>query len=215
MFVVTKGKLLGHVILERGISIDHECIEAISKIGFLASQKELKSFLGKINFVRKFITRFAEILRPLNDMLKKEAIDWTTTARKAFEEINEAIMDAPILLSPDYTKPFYIYPFASKHTCIAILTQKIDDQDEHPIAFMSSPLKDAKLRYPNVKKQAYTLVKEIKKFQHYILRSKVYAIVPDATVKTLLMRNELGERRGKWMVVIQEYDMEIQPMKLV
>ena len=80
-------------------------------------------------------------------MLKKGAkIDWTPTARKAFEEIKQAIVDAPVLLSPDYTKPFYIYSFASEHTCAAILTQKADDQDEHPIAFMSSPLKDAELR---------------------------------------------------------------------
>ena len=106
-------------------------------------------------------------------------------------------MDALVLLSPDYTKPFYIYSFASEHTCVAILTQKVDDQDEHPIAFMSSPLKDVELRYPNVVKQAYALVKTIKKFQHYILRRKVYAIVLDATVKTLLIQNELGERRGK------------------
>ena len=165
MFAVTKGKLLGHVISERGISIDPKRIEAISKIGLLASQKELKSFFGKINFVRKFITRFAEIVRPLNDMLKKGArIDWTPIARKAFEEIKQAIVDASVLLSLDYTKPFYIYSFASEHTCATILTQKVDDQDEHPIAFMSSPLKDAELRYLNVEKQAYALVKEIKKF---------------------------------------------------
>ena len=117
MFAVTEGKLLGHVISERGISIDPKHIEAISKIGLPASQKELKSFFGKINFVRKFITGFAEIVRPLNDMLKKGAkIDWTPTARKAFEEIKQAIVDVPVLLSPEYTKPFYIYSFASKHT---------------------------------------------------------------------------------------------------
>ena len=56
MFSVTEGKLLGHVISKRGISIDPERIEAISKIGLPASQKELRSFFGKIKFVRKFIT---------------------------------------------------------------------------------------------------------------------------------------------------------------
>ena len=55
----------------------------------------------------------------------------------------------------------------------------------------------------------------IKKFRHYILRSKVYAIVPNPAVKTLLMQNELGERREKWMAILQEFDLKIQSMRLV
>ncbi|XP_057863203.1 uncharacterized protein LOC131071404 [Cryptomeria japonica] len=185
IFGVTEGKLLGHIISEKGISIDPERVEAISKINLPSSKKELRSFFGKINFVREFISGFAEIIRPLNEMLKKDAkIDWTTEAKKAFEEIKSTIVEAPVLVSPDYARPFYVYSFSSEHTCAAVLTQKNEDKDEHPIAFMSAPLKDAELRYPNVEKQAYAL-------------------------------NELGERRGKWIATIQEYDIEIQPMRLV
>ena len=74
---------------------------------------------------------------------------------------------------------------------------------------MSTPLKDAELRYPNVEKQAYALVRVVKKFKHYILRNKIFAIVPDPAVKLLLIQNELGERRAKWVTMLQEYDMEI------
>jgi len=63
MFGVTEGKLLGHVISDQGISIDLDRIQAILKIAPPASKKELKSYFGKINFVRKFITGFAEIER--------------------------------------------------------------------------------------------------------------------------------------------------------
>lgn len=54
-----------------------------------------------------------------------------------------------------------------------------------------------------------------KKFRHYILRRKIYAIVPDKEVRSLLMQSELGERRGKWMVILQEFDLEMHPMRLV
>ena len=57
MFGVTEGKLLGHVISERGIMIDPERVEAISKLGLPDSKKELKLFFGKINFVRKLYPR--------------------------------------------------------------------------------------------------------------------------------------------------------------
>lgn len=119
------------------------------------------------------------------------------------------------MVSPNYLRPFYIYSFTAEHTYAAILTQRKEEEGEHPIAFMSTSLKDAELRYPNIEKQAYALIKAIKKFRHYILRSKIYTIVSDVAVKTLLMQNELGERRGKWVTIIQEYDIEIQPMKLV
>ena len=72
MFGVTEGKLLAHVISERGIMIDPERVDAISKLGLPATKKELKSFFGKINFVRKFISTFAEVVKPMNDMLKKD-----------------------------------------------------------------------------------------------------------------------------------------------
>ena len=154
---------MGHVILERGIMIDPKRVEAISKLGIPASKKELKSFFGKINFVRKFISAFAEIVKPMNDMLKKDAkMDWTPATKKAFEEIKHAIINAPILVSPDDERPFNIYSFASDHTCAAILTQKNEAGKEHLIALMSAPFREAKLNYPNVEKQGYVSILEIR-----------------------------------------------------
>ena len=68
---MTKGKLLGHIISKVSISIDPNRVEAILKFSPPISRKELKSFFGKINFVMKFINSFTEIVRPLNNMLKK------------------------------------------------------------------------------------------------------------------------------------------------
>lgn len=70
---VTKVKLLGHFISEDRISIDPGRIEDILKLSLPHSQKELKSLFGNINFVQKFISGFAEIVHPLNDLLKKGA----------------------------------------------------------------------------------------------------------------------------------------------
>ena len=111
-------------------------------------------------------------------------------------DIKISISTAPILVSPNYEFPFKIYSFASKHSFVGILTQKREKEDERPIAFMSFPLKNAELNYSNLDKQSFALIKVVKNFYHYILRSKVYAIVPDLVVKTLLIQNELDERWG-------------------
>lgn len=203
MFGVTEQKLLGRIISEVGISIDHDEVSALVKLQPLNSKIELKSCFGKINFIHKFIIGFVEIVQPLNTMLKKETkIGWTKEAKEDFKNIKKAIDNAPVLSSLNYNKPFYIYSFSSEHTCAIVLRQKSDVKEEKPIAFMSFPFKDTELRYINIEKHAYSLVKSIQKFRHYILRSKVIAMVPDASVKTLLMQNEIGQRWVKWITMI-------------
>ncbi len=82
----------------------------------------VQSFLGKINFVRRFIPNFAELVKHITSMLKKGLeIKWTDASRSSFEAIKQAIMEAPILISPNYTKDFCIFSFASYDTLAAVL----------------------------------------------------------------------------------------------
>ena len=69
-----EGKLLGHIISKYGIKINPSRVEAIQNIGFLRSKKEVQYFLGKVNFLRRFIPNFAEIVKVVTNMLKKENI---------------------------------------------------------------------------------------------------------------------------------------------
>lgn len=64
-------------------------------------------------------------------------------------------MEAPTLISPDYSKEFHIFSFASGDTLAAVLLQKDDDGSEYPVAFFSKTLMDAELRYDTIEKQAY------------------------------------------------------------
>lgn len=84
--------MLGFVISPKGITIDLGRIEAIKAIVFPHNKKAMQSFLGKINFVRRFISDFTEIVKPLQEMIKKDFnFKWTKERREAFEKIKEAI----------------------------------------------------------------------------------------------------------------------------
>ena len=74
-------------------------------------------------------------------------------------------MEAPTLISPDYTKSFYIFSFASYDTVVAVLLQKDDEGLDHPIAFFIKTLRDAKLKYDPIEKHAYALIKSLKTFR--------------------------------------------------
>ena len=80
---------------------------------------------------------------------------------------------------------------------------------------MSRSLKNSELKYTNMEKQAYALVKSLKHFRTYIGYSKVVAYVPHSAVKDILSQQDCLGIRGKWVSKIQEYDLEIKPTKLI
>ena len=86
-------------------------------------------------------------------MLKKEAeIKWTEQEISSFEDIKKDIMEVPTLISPYYTKGFYIFSFSSYDTVVAVLSQKDDEGLDHPIAFSSKTLRGAELKYDPIDK---------------------------------------------------------------
>ena len=129
--------------------------------------------------------------------------------------MKRALTQAPVIISPDYTKDFYLFSFSSEHTIAAVLLKKNSEGYEQPIAFFSKALRDILLNYNIIEKQAFSLVKAIKDFIVYILHSHTIAYVPNVVVKDILTQDNPDGRRGKMIAVILEYDIEIKPTKLI
>jgi hypothetical protein len=125
------------------------------------------------------------------------------------------LTEAPVLISPDYSKDFLIFSFASFDTIAMVLLQKNEEWREQPISFFSKALRDAKIRYEIMEKQAYAFVKALKDFSVYVFHSRVIAYIPSASVKDILIQHDIDGRRGKWIAKIIEFDLEINPTKLV
>jgi ribonuclease HI len=216
LFVMQEGKLLGHIVSAEGVRIDPDRVEAIQALPLPRSKKEVQAFLGRINFLRRFISNFAELVKHITAMLRKgHEIKWTADPRKSFDQIKEALTEAPVLINPDYSKEFMIFSFASFDTIAVVLLQKNDQGQEQPIAFFSRALRDAELRYEIMEKQAYALVKALKAFRIYVLHSQVIAYVPSPSVKDILIQPDIDGRRSKWIAKILEFDLEIKPTKLI
>ena len=83
----------------------------------------MQSFLGKINFVRRFIPNFAQVVKPLQFLVKKDVpFKWFNEQKNVFTIIKRAIAEAPSLMSPDFSKYFILYNFAIDFSYAAILT---------------------------------------------------------------------------------------------
>jgi hypothetical protein len=125
LFSMEEGKLLGHIVSAKGIRIDPSRVEAIQALSFPRSKKEVQSFLGKIDFLRRFISNFLELVKHITSMLRKgNEVKWTTESRNYFDQINRDLTEAPMLINPDYSKEFMIFSFASSDTLVVFLLQK-------------------------------------------------------------------------------------------
>ena len=97
----------------------------------------------------------------------------------------------------------------------AVVLQKNDEGLDHPIAFFSKTLRDAKRKYDPIEKQAYALIKSLNNFRIYILHAKVIAYFPSAAVKDVLTQPDIDGKRAKWIAKLIEFDVEVKPTKLV
>jgi hypothetical protein len=197
IFAVEQGKLLGFIMSSDGMIIDPERTQVITKLPPPTSKKSMQSFLSQINFVRRFVPSFSEMVRPLQNLIKKDTqYHWGPIENQAFNAIKKAIINTLSLMSPDFSQDFTLYTFASDRSYAAVLTQKNSENNEVPIAFMRSTFKGVELNYPVVDQQAYAVFKEVKHFRSYLLKSRMKVIVPYPIVRTLLVQKELEEKRA-------------------
>ncbi|KAJ9512355.1 hypothetical protein QJQ45_012867 [Haematococcus lacustris] len=138
---------LGHIISAQGISVDPCKVTAISNWPVPTSLKTLQSFLGAANYVRKFVHNFSTIAAPLTNLTgpKKDSFPWKAWPQAeldAFNALNQAISNVPMLKLPDHSKPFQVHCDASLEGIGAVLMQ-----DGYPLAYYSRKLIPAEVNY--------------------------------------------------------------------
>ena len=113
-FMVKEGIVLGHRISEKGIEIDRAKVEVIERLPPSISVKGVRSFLGHAGFYRRFINDFSKIAHPLCKLLEKDCkFCFDESCLKAFSELKEKLVSAPIIISPDWNSPFEVMCDAS------------------------------------------------------------------------------------------------------
>jgi hypothetical protein len=103
--------------------IDPEITQSIAKLPPSSSKKAMQYFLGKINFVRRFVPSFSKMVRPFQNLIKKDVLyHWGPQESEAFDSIIKAIIEAPSLMNPDFSQDFTLYTFASDRSYATMLT---------------------------------------------------------------------------------------------
>ncbi|CAN6552306.1 unnamed protein product [Malus baccata var. baccata] len=156
---------------------------------------------------------FSKIAQPLCRLLQKEvAFKFDEACSTAFKHLKEALTSAPIITPPDWSLPFELMCDASDYAIGAVLGQRKNKQP-HVIYYASRTLNDAQLNYSTTEKELLAVVFALDKFRSYLLGTKVIVFTDHAALKYLLMKKEAKPRLIRWMLLLQEFDIEIRDKK--
>ena len=212
-FMVHEGIVLGHIVSARGIEVDKAKVDIISKLPPPNSVKQVRSFLGHAGFYRCFIKDFSKISRPLCNLLAKDhPFDFTKECLAAHTTLKTALTTAPIIKPQDWTLPFEIMCDASDYAIGAVLGQKLN-REPHVICYASKTLSDAQLNYTTTEKELLAVVFALEKFRSYLLGSKVLVFSDHAALRHLLSKKDTKPRLIRWILLLQEFDLEILDKK--
>jgi hypothetical protein len=173
----------------------------------------LRSFLGHVGFYRRFIKDFSKITKPLTQLLQKDVpFDFDEKCLAAFQTLKNALVSAPIILPPDWSQPFEIMCDASDYAVGVVLGQRKEGR-VHAVYYVSKTLSEAQLNNATTEKELLAVVFVFEKFTSYIMNSKVIVYTDHATIKYLLAKKDAKPRLICWILLLQEFDVEIHDKK--
>ena len=207
---VKEVRYLGYVIGNGCIKPDKDKVSAIQKLSPPRSVKEVRQFLGLVGWYRRFLKNFASLTSPLTDLTKKsQTFQWNEGAQRAFDLIKEKLTTAPILVTPDFDRPFIISCDACKTGVGGVLAQEDASGVEKPIAFFSHKLNRAQQNYSITELECLAAVLSIEKFREYVEGHEFSVITDHASLKWLMRQSDLNGRLARWSLKLQGFNFSI------
>ena len=212
-FMVTEGIVLGHRISAVGLEVDQAKVSIIQTLLPPTTVKGIRSFLGHAGLYRRFIRDFSKIARPLCRLLEKDAkFNFDESCQNSFEEIKSRLVKSPIMAKPDWNKEFEIMCDASDYAMGAVLGQKAN-KVFRAIYYSSKTFNEAQENCSTIEKEMLAMVFACEKFRPYILGSHVIIHTDHAAIKYLMAKKEAKPRLIIWVLLLQEFDLEIKDKK--
>ncbi len=220
-FCALEIEYLGYVLTRDGIKPQSNKVQAILAIKLPTGVKQLRHFLGMVQYYRDLWARRSDMLAPLTSLVgecsrtktsiargaKKVPWHWGEVHQRAFDHVKATIPKDVVLAYPDYSKVFEIYTDASSKQLGAVITQ-----DNRPIAFYSRKLSNAQHKYSVTKIELLAIVETLKEFKGMLWGQNIKVF----TDHTNLMRDALGltlDRVYQWRLLLEVYGPKIVYIK--
>ena len=206
---------LGYQLTSNGLECQPKKIEAMERILPPKNVKQLKRWIGMINFYRDCFEKRSQILAPLTELAAecgkrkgtkaKSAQKWEKRHQIAFDESKRMLKERAALAFPDFSKPFSLYSDASDVQLGATLVQ-----GSSVLGFYTRKLNSAQMNYTVGEKELLGIVEGVKAFEGVIRGF-------DLTIHTdhlNLLYNKLpNQRMARWRLLLEEFSPKVVHVK--
>ena len=163
---------LGVIVSEGQVEMDLVKVSGVAEWPMPRNKKEVQSFVGFVNFYRRFIKDFSHHAHALFDLTKKDiGWKWEELEQVAFDKLKELITSAPVLIFPDDSCPYHVEADSSDVATGAVLSQQTSSENGvkwHPIAFLSKSLSPVEQNYEIHDKEMLAIICALEEWQHYL-----------------------------------------------
>ncbi|CEL62351.1 Retrotransposable element Tf2 155 kDa protein type 1 OS=Schizosaccharomyces pombe (strain 972 / ATCC 24843) GN=Tf2-1 PE=4 SV=1 [Rhizoctonia solani AG-1 IB] len=203
---------LGIIVSDKGFSLDKLKIQAVQEWPTPTTVKQVQSFLGFANFVQRFVANFSQIARPLHNLVKKEVKwQWTDKEEGAFRELQRAIINAPVIVHADPSKPYFLEMDASGAALGSVLSQRQEDGHLHPIGYLSESFKGAEQNYNTHDKELLAIIRSFEHWRIY-LEGTISPITVFTDHRNLEYWKEsctFNRRHARWHLLLAGFHFQI------
>ena len=192
-----------------GIVVDPKKIKSIIEWPVPKDVADIQSFMGIIEYYRRFIEGFSKIVYPITSLQKKETkFNWSQKCQDSFNKLKELLTSAPILKVANPDKYFTVCVDASKEGLGGVLTQ-----EGHVICYESRKLKEHERNYVNHDLELAAVIHALKMWRHYIMGRKFLLLTDNSGVKYLFNQPDLNERQERWLSFLRKFEFEVRHIK--
>ena len=169
--------------------------------------------MGHVGFYKRFIKDFSKISKPLCRLLDKDTkFEFDNSCLSAFKEIKFRLVIASIMATPYWNKELEIMCDASDYAMGEVLGQRTE-KIFRTIYYTSKTFNEAQENYSTIEKEILAMVFSCEKFRPYILGSHVIIHTDHATIKYLMAKKDAKPRLIKWVLLLEEFNLEIKDKK--
>lgn len=173
--------------------------------------KKVRSFLGLANYDGLYVKAFIQVSAPLRNLLKAGVLfAWTAECQAAFEQLNRALITAPVLRLLQFSKPFILTCDACYKSIAYIIGQRDEIGKEHAVTYGDRGLRPNSEKWPVTHLECLALIEEVRQFHTYLTGS-TFEVVTDHASLTSVQRIKISEnnRFSRWAIFLQGYKFKI------
>lgn len=216
VFMATEVIYLGLKIDQTGIQPVPEKVKAIQEMPQPTDVKQLQAYLGMVNYYSRFLPQLSTVLAPLYALLQKGVKwCWEDQHERAWTDSKRLLQSPHLLVHFDSTKHIILSCDASNYGVGAVISHRMEDGSERPVAFASRTMNSAEKNYSQVEKEALAIIFGIKKFHQYLYGQKFEIITDHKPLLGLFSENKqipamAAPRIQRWAITLAAYEYQLK-----